>query len=69
MSEKAKKTYSEAPMALMKMIMPDVHIKGGDYKKEDIPEAIYAECLAIVRTEEGYSTTNVINKMCSVKEQ
>lgn len=56
-------------MALMKMIMPDVHIKGGDYKKEDIPEAIYAECLAIVRTEEGYSTTNVINKMCSVKEQ
>lgn len=68
MSEKAQKTYSEAPMALMKMIMPDVHIKGGDYKKEDIPEAIYAECLAIVGTEEGYSTTNVINKMCSVKE-
>lgn len=63
MSPKALSVYREAPMAVMKMIMPDIHIKGGDYKNEDIPEAIYTKQLIIVSTEEGYSTTGTIDKM------
>ena len=63
MSEEARKKYKEAPMTLMKMISPDIHVKGGDYKKEDIPEAIYADELVIVKIEDGYSTTNVITRM------
>lgn len=63
MSEEARKKYKEAPMTLMKMISPDIHVKGGDYKKEDIPEAIYADELVIVKIEDGYSTTNIITRM------
>lgn len=40
MSEKARNIYKEAPMTLMKLVMPDVHIKGGDYRKIDIPSDI-----------------------------
>jgi len=63
MSDRAKVAIGEAPMALMKMISPDVHVKGGDYRKEDLPEAIYAKELAIVQTEEGYSTTVAVKKI------
>lgn len=63
MSEKAKVSYHEAPMKLMKLIAPDVHIKGGDYRIEDLPEAIYAKELVIVPTEEGYSTTGTLEKV------
>ena len=63
MSEKAIKGMDEAPMGLMKMIRPDVQVKGGDYHREDIPESIYAKDVFIVSTEEGYSTTNMIKKI------
>lgn len=62
LSEKAKESAEEAPMALMRMIKPDIHVKGGDYKKEDVPEAIFASELLFVGLAEGYSTTNVIDK-------
>ena len=62
LSEKAIAAASEAPMKLMRMINPDVHVKGGDYKKEDIPEAIFASELAFIEFEDGYSTTNLICK-------
>ena len=63
MSEKARLAYQEAPMKLMKMIAPDIHIKGGDYVREDLPEAIFAKDVVIVKTEEGYSTSRAIEKM------
>jgi len=62
-SEKAKNNINEAPMALMRMVRPDVHVKGGDYIKEDLPEAIYAGATKIIAVEEGYSTTETINKI------
>lgn len=62
LSENALKASSEAPMALMRRICPDIHVKGGDYKQEDIPEAIFASQVAFVQLEEGYSTTSVIHR-------
>ncbi len=29
----------ETPINLIKIIKPDIHVKGGDYKEEDLPEA------------------------------
>ena len=69
MSEKAKASYHEAPMRLMKLIAPDVHIKGGDYRNEDLPEAIYAKEVIIVPTEEGYSTTGTLEKVLESESQ
>lgn len=53
----------EAPMALMRRIRPDVHVKGGDYTPEDVPEAIFAKRLALVPFVKGYSTTGTLEKM------
>lgn len=58
----------EAPMALMQMIRADVHVKGGDYRKEDVPEAIFADKLVLVDLEEGYSTTGTIKQMKEEKK-
>lgn len=67
-SGKAAQAAREAPMALMKMIAPDVHVKGGEYRIEDIPEALFAKETVLVRMEEGYSTTNVIHKAGTLSE-
>lgn len=63
LSERARQSYNEAPIGLIKAISPDIHVKGGDYKIDDIPEGIYAKKVSIVEITEGYSTTNIINKL------
>jgi rfaE bifunctional protein nucleotidyltransferase chain/domain len=54
----------ETPINLIKIIKPDVHVKGGDYNEEDLPESkIIKECggkVKIIPLVEGFSTTNVI---------
>lgn len=56
------KTAHEAPMGVLKLISPDVHIKGGDYALEEVPEAIFAKKFYSVPYIQGYSTTQIINK-------
>lgn len=62
MNEDLKKVAMEAPMAILKMIAPDVHVKGGDYTVEQVPEAIYATEYKAVPFVQGYSTTRTIEK-------
>lgn len=62
MDAKLKKYAQEAPMGILKLIAPDIHIKGGDYNIEQVPEAMYAKEFKAVPFIEGYSTTNIINK-------
>ena len=54
----------ETPINLIEIIKPDVHVKGGDYNEEDLPESkIIKECggkVKIIPLVEGFSTTNVI---------
>ncbi|MEO2118105.1 MAG: D-glycero-beta-D-manno-heptose 1-phosphate adenylyltransferase [Methanocaldococcus sp.] len=54
----------ETPIELIKIIKPDVHVKGGDYKEEDLPEAeivkSYGGEIKIIPLIEGYSTTKII---------
>jgi rfaE bifunctional protein nucleotidyltransferase chain/domain len=54
----------ETPIELIKIIKPDVHVKGGDYKEEDLPEAeivkSYGGEIKIIPLIEGFSTTKII---------
>ena len=51
------------PLNLIKNIMPDILVKGGDYKAEDVVGKEYAGRVEIIDFIEGYSTTSTINKL------
>jgi len=55
----------ETPINLIKIIKPDVHVKGGDYREEDLPEAeivkSYGGEIKIIPLIEGFSTTKIID--------
>jgi rfaE bifunctional protein nucleotidyltransferase chain/domain len=56
--------FSEStPERLMSRLKPDVHVKGGDYKPADLPEAKHAGRVAIVPLKKGYSTTGLIKRL------
>jgi rfaE bifunctional protein nucleotidyltransferase chain/domain len=59
----------DTPVRLMRELKPDVYVKGGDYRIEDLPEAkvaveIGAE-VKIMPFEPGYSTSSLIEKIRS----
>ena len=51
----------------MEELKPSIHVKGGDYKKEDLPETEIVEKhggeVRILSFVEGKSTTNIVNKI------
>ena len=57
----------ETPLELLQEIQPNVHVKGGDYQKEKMPEYPYLQSIDckifILPYKEGYSTSNVVNKI------
>ena len=57
----------DTPMELIDELKPSIHVKGGDYKKEDLPETVVVEKhggeVRILKFVEGKSTTNIINKV------
>lgn len=53
----------DTPYELVKLIKPDVMVKGGDYKVEDIAGHEFAKEVVIFPIIEGYSTTSVIKKI------
>lgn len=65
MDDRTVKIAQEAPMALLKLILPDVHVKGGDYKRTDVPEAVFAKKFVSIPFEDGYSTTKTIHEIQS----
>ena len=62
LSERMKRAAKEAPMGLLKLIAPDIHVKGGDYTMDQVPEAMYADRFESVPFVDGYSTTRTIEK-------
>lgn len=63
----------ETPYELIKLVQPDVLVKGGDYKPEnvvgkDIVEARNGE-LVLIDFVEGKSTTKIINKMKELSQR
>ena len=56
--------FSEStPERLLSKLKPDIHVKGGDYKPGDLPEAKHAGRVAIVSLKKGYSTTGLIKRL------
>lgn len=57
----------DTPIELLKKIKPSVHVKGGDYSKEKLPETIVVEenggRVEIVSLVKGKSTTNIIKEV------
>jgi D-beta-D-heptose 7-phosphate kinase/D-beta-D-heptose 1-phosphate adenosyltransferase len=61
----------DTPLELIKLVKPDVIVKGGDYVAESVVG--YAEVTAmggrveIVPTVEGFSTTNLVKKLSAAE--
>ena len=57
----------DTPLNLIRMILPDVLVKGGDYSREHIVGATDVEAhggeIAIISFTEGYSTTSFLKKI------
>ena len=57
----------DIPVELIGELKPSIHVKGGDYKKEDLPETKVVESyggrVEIVSLVEGKSTSNVVKKI------
>jgi glycerol-3-phosphate cytidylyltransferase len=58
------------PDALIEVVKPSIHVKGGDYRQEDLPEAEvvrrHGGRIAILPLVEGRSTTNIIRRVIEV---
>ena len=57
----------DTPCGLIAEIRPDIHVKGGDYREEDLPEAeivkSYGGRVVILPLLEGYSTTSIFERI------
>lgn len=57
----------DTPMEIIDELKPSIHVKGGDYKKEDLPETEVVERnggeVRILMLVDGKSTTSVVNKI------
>lgn len=63
----------ERPDALIEVVRPAIHVKGGDYRAEDLPEAPVVRKhggeVIIMPLVEGRSTTNVIARILEVYQR
>lgn len=61
----------DTPSNLIRMVRPDVYVKGGDYSKETLPEASVVEQLGgvvqILPFVENRSTTSIIERICKAQ--
>jgi rfaE bifunctional protein nucleotidyltransferase chain/domain len=57
----------ERPMDLIKAVAPDIHVKGGDYKAETLPEYDTVRSLGgvvkIIPFVDGYSVSSIIERI------
>jgi len=55
------------PQQFLRVLKPDIHVKGGDYSPESLPERKiveqYGGQIRIVSFVDGYSTTSIVKKI------
>lgn len=60
----------KTPENLLNLLKPDIHVKGGDYRKEDLPETEIVEKnggeVRILSFVDNISTTEIIKKIINV---
>lgn len=59
--------HEDDPKAFLEILKPDIHVKGGDYVPEKLPEKEIVEKfggkIVIVPFVTGHSTTSIVNKI------
>ena len=62
----AAPVHEQTPEEIINLIKPDIHVKGGDYTEDSLPEAkivrSYGGRVVIMPTLEGRSTTSIIER-------
>jgi rfaE bifunctional protein nucleotidyltransferase chain/domain len=62
----------DTPIPLLEVVRPHVHVKGGDYQADDLPEAATVRAaggeIVIVPLQEGYSTTRTLAKAAAQEQ-
>ncbi len=53
----------DTPFELLKNLKPDILVKGGDYKLENVIGREFAKETVLIDFVDGYSTTKIINKI------
>lgn len=56
----------DTPSQLLDIIRPNILVKGGDYKVDDVVGREFVDSVQILSFEDGYSTTNVVNKIANL---
>lgn len=59
----------DTPTELIKKIRPDILVKGGDYKPEEVAGREYAGEVQIIKFEDGYSTTGLLEKVAQLVKE
>ncbi len=59
----------DTPTDLIEKIRPDILVKGGDYKPEQVAGREYAGEVQIIDFEDGYSTTGVVEKIAKMAKE
>jgi D-beta-D-heptose 7-phosphate kinase/D-beta-D-heptose 1-phosphate adenosyltransferase len=59
----------DTPATLIAEIRPDVLVKGGDYRPEEVVGREYAGQVRIIDFVEGYSTTNLVTKIAKLAKE
>ena len=59
----------DTPEELIKRLRPDILVKGGDYKPEEVAGRSWAGEVRIIDFEEGYSTTGIVRKIARMARE
>ena len=63
----------DTPVELISLLKPDIHVKGGDYRADVLPEAeavrSYGGEIVILPLVEGRSTTEIVNRILKGNER
>lgn len=58
----------DTPYETLQKLKPNILVKGGDYKAEDVVGKDLVDEVVIIPFEKGYSTTNIIDKILRMEE-
>ena len=59
----------DTPAELLSALRPNILVKGGDYKPEDVIGREYVDKVMILPFKNGYSTTGIIEKIKSLVQE
>lgn len=59
----------DTPYELLELLRPDILVKGGDYKAEEVVGRDLVKEVVIIPFEEGYSTTSLVQKIAQLAKE